>query len=295
MNLEKYMKNIVSCDVCGSNNAVEIECLLSYTNNQKIFTCKDCGFVYVRERRSASEIAEEWSKNIFVNNSQKHYYTTKIPALKARQVFVADFIDSEVGLNNKYLCDVGAGEGEFLKIVENDYKAKVFGIEPSKTLCEELTNSNINNFCGAIEEIKTKPNYKKKFDIVTIMWTLEASSDPNEMLKISYELLKDDGLIVIATGSRILVPFKKPLYNYVNNSPVDTHPTRFTKNTLSLILKKHGFKVSSVNKYIDQDWLCIIAKKGKENKKIQGDNYLEVIDFFERWHVESQRYKKKGN
>ena len=31
--------------------------------------------------------------------------------------------------------------------------------------------------------------------------------------------------------------------------------------------------------YIDQDWLCIIAKKGKEDKKIQGDNYLDVIDF----------------
>ncbi len=293
MNLEKKKKKIiVKCDACGADNAVEIKCLLPYTNNQKIFTCKNCGFVYVRERRSAIEVAEDWSEKIFKNDSVKNYYTTKIPALKARQVFVADFIDSEIGLKDKFLCDVGAGEGQFLKIVKNEYQGKIFGIEPSKTLCEELTNSNIKNFCGAVEQIKTKTDFKKTFDIITIMWTLEASSNPNEMLKISHDLLKDDGFIVISTGSRILVPFKKPLYNYVDDALVDTHPTRYTKNTLSLILKKNGFKVFSINRYIDQDWLCIIAKKGKENKKIPGDNYLEVIDFFERWHLESQRYKK---
>ena len=41
------------------------------------------------------------------------------------------------------------------------------------------------------------------------MWTLENSSEPNEMLRISGNILKDNGFIVISTGSRILVPFKK--------------------------------------------------------------------------------------
>ena len=48
-----------------------------------------------------------------------------------------------------------------------------------------------------------------------------------------------------------------------------------------------------VNRYIDQDWLCIIAKK-KENNKISGDNHREVIDFFERWNKETKElYLKK--
>ena len=95
------------------------------------------------------------------------------------------------------------------------------------------------------------------------MWTLENSAEPNEMLRISGNILKDNGFIVISTGSRILVPFKKPLHYYVGDSALDTHPTRYSKNTLSLILQKNGFKVYFVNRYIDQDWLCIIAKKTK--------------------------------
>ena len=38
-----------------------------------------------------------------------------------------------------------------------------------------------------------------------------------------------------------------------------------------------------VNRYIDQDWLCTIAKQKDNNSNIQGDNYKEVIDYFERW------------
>ena len=202
-------------------------------------------------------------------------------------------IDNEIGLKNKKICDIGTGEGQFLKIARDDYKAKVFGIEPSKQLCGELKKENIKSFCGTIEDIEKISDFKKSFDIVTIMWTLENSSEPNAMLKISGNILKDNGFLVVSTGSRILVPFKKPLNYYIDDSVVDTHPTRFSKNTLSLILKKwvQGF---FVNRYIDQDWLCIIAKKEKENNKISGDNHREVIDFFERWNKETkEHYLKK--
>tara|TARA_X000001036_G_C20606598_1_gene777230 strand:+ start:62 stop:958 length:897 start_codon:yes stop_codon:yes gene_type:complete len=283
------------CDVCDADDPVEIKCLRTYTNNQKIYVCKNCGFVYVRERRTSSEVAEVWSEEIFKNQSSKNYYSARIPAVKARQTFVADLIDSEIGLKNKNLCDIGTGEGEFLKIIRNDYKAEVFGIEPSKYLCEELKKENIKNFCGKIEDIEKISDFKKSFDIVTIMWTLENSSEPNTMLKISRNLLKDNGYLVVSTGSRILVPFKKPLNYYIDDSVVDTHPTRYSKNTLSLILKKNGFKVFFINRYIDQDWLCIIAKKEKENNKIPGDDYKEVIDFFERWNKETKNhYLKKS-
>jgi len=283
-----------NCDACGANDAVEIKCLRTYTNNQKIHVCKNCGFVYVKERRTAIEIANKWSEEIFCDKSTKNYYSARIPALKARQVFVADLIDSQIGLKNKNLCDVGTGEGQFLKIIRDEYKAKVFGIEPSRTLCEKLGKDDIKNFCGTIEDAENLSNLRKSFDVVTIMWTLEASSEPNEMLRISGNILKDNGFIVISTGSRILVPFKKPLHYYVGDSALDTHPTRYSKNTLSLILQKNGFKVYFVNRYIDQDWLCIIAKKTKENNSnIQGDNYEEVIDYFERWDRETKTYYLK--
>ena len=44
-----------------------------------------------------------------------------------------------------------------------------------------------------------------------------------------------------------------------------------------------------MNRYIDQDWLCIIAKQKDNNSNIQGDNYKEVIDYFERWDRETKK------
>ena len=185
------------CDVCDADDPAEIKCLRTYTNNQKIHVCKNCGFVYVRERRTSSEVAKVWSEDIFKNQSLKNHYSARIPAVKARQVFVADLIDNEIGLKNKKLCDIGTGEGQFLKIARDDYKAKVFGIEPSKQLCGELKKENIKSFCGTIEDIEKISDFKKSFDIVTIMWTLENSSEPNAMLKISGNILKDNGFLVV--------------------------------------------------------------------------------------------------
>ena len=60
-----------------------------------------------------------------------------------------------------------------------------------------------------------------------------------------------------------------------------------------LIVNK--FKPIYVNRYIDSDYLLIIAKKtNKINKKlIKLDNFQKVSEFFKRWYKESLNYKKE--
>ena len=111
------------------------------------------------------------------------------------------------------------------------------------------------------------------------MWTLENTTDPNLMIKVAKNLLKDNGSLVIATGSRILVPFKKPLQYYIDSDEPDTHPSRFSLNTLTRLLNNHNLDLSFTNRYIDQDWLCVIAQK-KERVFQEKDNYKKIIDFF---------------
>ena len=97
---------------------------------------------------------------------------------------------------------------------------------------------------------------------------------------------------MVATGSRILVPFKKPLNYYLTESTSDTNCYRFSGNTLRGILAKNGFVVEYKNRYIDHDVLCMISRKAEENEKIpwEKDDYREVLDFFDRWHNETQQY-----
>ena len=115
------------------------------------------------------------------------------------------------------------------------------------------------------------------------------------MISVGRELLKPGGHLVVATGSRILVPFKKPLDYYLSTNAVDTHCFRFSSRTLAGLLSISGLEVSFVNRFIDSDILCVIGRKSEvvSEDGFQGDDYLEVYKFFERWHVETQMYYKQ--
>lgn len=284
------------CDLCGGSDAVEIPCARFYTGDQPIHVCTNCGFVYVRRRRSARAIADHWSNRLF---TEDHVFTTetysaRVPAIKARHVFVADSLDTELGLRGKTVCDIGAGEGQFLEIIgAPEYGARPFGIEPSPALCRDLSENGFENFCGTIEDYLDAGSAREDpFDVVTIMWTLENCQDCNTMLRASRAVLTPDGHVVVATGSRILVPFKKPLNFYFAKGSQDTHCFRFSVNTLRGMLAVCGFEPVFVNRYIDQDWLCVIGRKAEDGREIEwrADDYRAVIDFFERWHQESQTY-----
>lgn len=277
------------CDLCGNWDAVEVPHSREYQNGVPVHICTRCGFVYVKMRRSAERIAESWSDEIFGD-----VYTAHIPAMKARLSYVADFINVNLGLRNKRVCDIGAGEGVLLDVIRVNYGAKsVFGIEPAPQNCQILKGMGIDHYEGTIEEyINSSIREDQKVDIVTITWTLENCQSCKAMLGAAYQIIDDGGSVVVATGSRILVPFKKPLHLYLGNNPADTNAFRFSANTLRGILAICNFEVTHVNRYIDSDVLCMIAKKANKEKEIkwEGDNYLDVYNFFERWHVETTMY-----
>jgi 2-polyprenyl-3-methyl-5-hydroxy-6-metoxy-1,4-benzoquinol methylase len=218
-------------------------------------------------------------------------YTARIPAVKARQIYVAETIDTEVGLKGGALCDIGGGEGQFLDIAKAEpYGALPFAIEPSEANCRMLTGLGIENYQGTIEEFLDSNSDKLgSFDFVTIMWTLENCRSCRDMLNAANALLRTGGHIVVATGSRVLVPFKKPLHYYLSKNPADTHSFRFSANTLRGLLAVSGFETVYTNRYIDTDFLVVIAQKAPSGEKLTwtGDDPDDVADFFARWHTET--------
>lgn len=278
------------CDLCGSGGAIEVPHARHYTDDQPVHICRECGFVYVKRRRTSQEIADTWSDELYGDG-----YTARIPAVKARQTYVAEFVDVNIGLRDKLVCDIGTGEGQFLEIIRKDeYGAEVFGTEASARNCARLAEMGIEHFKGTIEDFCAGGEVEKyRADIVTIMWTLENCRSCRDMLAGAYKILRENGHIVVATGSRILVPFKKPLHTYLSKNPADTHAFRFSANTLRGILAVSGFEVTHVNRYMDSDILCMIARKRDREIRIEleGDDFLKVYDFFDRWHKESLFYR----
>ena len=130
------------------------------------------------------------------------------------------------------------------------------------------------------------------FDFVTMMWTLCNSYSCRDMINVAYKLLKPSGHICIAEGSRILVPFKKPLHYYFSKMKTDLHPYHFSANALTNLLQTSGFQVTKTNRFIDTDILCIMGKKQdkKFTKPLNKDNPNDVVNFFNRWHLETLNY-----
>jgi 2-polyprenyl-3-methyl-5-hydroxy-6-metoxy-1,4-benzoquinol methylase len=283
-----------NCNVCDSSDAADIKCLARYTSGEPIHVCKNCGFIYVKRRRSFDEIACAWSNEIFATAakpSAAEIFTAARPAIRARLIHVLETVDQDIGLDDKALCDIGAGEGVFLDYAKRLKKPKeLFGIEPSLTNCNILNALGIDCFNGTLESYLDSDRVRHAhFDIVTIQWTLECSTDCRNMLSTAWEILKPGGHIVIGTGSRILVPFRKPLQFYISKGPQDTHSFRFSPKSLNNLFRLTGFEPVFVNRYIDNDVLCMIGKKIEvpNSVDLEKDDYREIIEYFERWNRDS--------
>jgi SAM-dependent methyltransferase len=275
------------CEVCGGTDAVEIPCVRLYTNDQPLHVCKQCGFVYVKARREAQEIADSWSNELF-----GECYTAKRPAIKASHLYFLDFLNNYCLLKNKLTVDIGAGEGQLLEYARDLYAARVYGIEPSHANCSLMREKGIDCYEGTIESYSASSAQKGIADAVTIAWSLETCFSCRHMLAGAWDILKDGGHIMVGTGSRILVPFRKALSDYLGPGPTDTHPVHFSANTLRALLKSCGFEPTGINRFHDTDFLCVVAQKvGKEKTSaFAGDDFLAVYAFFERWHQETQYY-----
>ena len=276
------------CDICGASDPVELPHSRDYTDGQPIHICRGCGFVYVVQRRSAQRIADVWSSEIFGGT-----YTATIPAVTARLTYVAEYLETTVGLKGKSVAEIGAGEGRFLKMAKSIYGAGVFGVEPSTANSRILGAADIPHFTGTIESYSGSGDSRVgTFDLVVILWTLENCQDCKAMLRGARKLVKPGGFVAVATGSRILVPFKKPLHNYLSKIPTDACSFRFSANTLRAALAVSGLESAHINRFIDHDILCAVARRAEDgaSQTWKGDSYLDVHSFFERWHVDTAMY-----
>jgi len=187
---------------------------------------------------------------------------------------VAEWLDQNIGLAGKSLLDIGAGKGQFL-IQAKRRGAHVLGIEPSGGAGDHIIQASIEDFDGPAEQ----------FDIVTINWTLENCGDCMAMLRFAREHCKPDGWVVVATGSRILVPFKKPLSKYLNKDiPADLHCFRWSVNSLGSAMERAGISFLRTNPFEECDWLVMRGQPSSEEPiEGPGDTPNEVLAYFATW------------
>jgi SAM-dependent methyltransferase len=247
-----------------------------------------------------------WNDKIFSNkiNSKDIKYSSDNAIMKSRHYYSAIFIN-ELLINKKKVnfCDFGAGQGNFIsELARLNKNIKFYFTESSKKnfLRVKKEHKGIVGFNGPIEETLINKDFKN-LDAASLLWTLSACVDPISVLQTIYKTLKKDGLLIISDSSRIMVPFKKPIYNFFNPKlkTNNSHPFFFSYNSLSNLLEMFGFRIIKSNRYYDENDLVVVAKKmgrgGVIRPKLKYDGQKKVILFLRSWLKFSLLLKKNTN
>ncbi|MGW8180222.1 MAG: class I SAM-dependent methyltransferase, partial [bacterium] len=146
--------------------------------------------------------------------------------------------------------DVGCGYGFFSReAIDRGFEVVALDLAPNKRqVAREMTG--LEPIESSFEDFRCSPS---SFSAVLMSQILEHVCDINEWLAKTREMLTNDGVVAIALpnfGSvfRLVLQEKSP---YI--SPPE-HLNFFNPTSLSLLLKKHGFKVEEIQ------WVSRIPK-----------------------------------
>lgn len=191
--------------------------------------CKKCELAW-RENFDIS-ISHYENKPI---NFQANKIKTRIDNCKDRIKAFSQYAD----LNN--LCDIGCGEGIFLKILQETGYTNIMGIEPSDKIKNFVKNAGLHIYKGTINDID-KFILDKNIHIITMFHVIEHLENPKKNLEYLYRSIEKGDRLIIETPDFNSYTYKKT--NYVHNLIYPEHLFYFNAENLKDLLKRIGFCV----------------------------------------------------
>ncbi len=225
------------CPVCGEFQSDE----LWSKDKLEMVKCRECGQVYACPRYSIprrSLFLQYWSwkdtadpERLSKIHSQGNLEQNFLPKLEllAKHGFNG---------NGKSLLDIGCGTGAFM-IAALEAGFSTHGIEPGwhssrygrKHHSLRITNSTLENF-----------RLDKHFDTVTSLHVIEHVADPVKFLSQLTQLVKPDGIIIIATPNLGCEYARDLGVKWEAVGPAD-HLLLFDSDTLERLLLKSGLNL----------------------------------------------------
>jgi hypothetical protein len=289
----------------SGKRALKID-FLKGISKSNIYISKKTGLIFHKPKISTDKVLKFWSEKIFSNkiDYKNLTYSSENITMKSRHFYCANFSKKYLIKKNLNFCDFGTGEGNFLKEVLSinknininftEYSKKNILLILKDLKSKKLRNYNFHN--GPIEHVDRNKNIKN-INFGSLLWTLCNCIDPIEVLKSIHKKMSKSSHLLIAESSRILVPFKKPIYNYFNiyNHTENTHPWHFSFNSLSNLLELSGFRIVHHNRFYDENDMVVIAKKRNLNSKPKfiKDDYKKIKLFLKKWKENSFFLKNK--
>jgi SAM-dependent methyltransferase len=156
-------------------------------------------------------------------------------------------------LEGKKFLEVGCGQGEFLKVLE-EFPVEASGIEHDAGLVELAKKQGLHVMQGFTETEDTVFE-GGLYDVFLSFNFLEHQPEPNTMLQAIYRNLEDDAMGLITVPSFEYIMDHSSYYELIRD-----HIAYYTFDTLTSLLERNGFEVLECE-VINRDTLSVIVKK----------------------------------
>ncbi len=239
----------MKCYVCGHQMTVDMK-----KNGYSIYRCGMCGLrktelekpyeLFVKEYYTKKFFTGDPTKSAFVN-----YKDDKRFIVKNMKQFLSRIMKYK---SKGRLLDVGCALGFFVELARR-HGFDAYGFDPSSYAVQEAKKldgeSKIKE--GTIFSVVYP---EKSFDVITLFDVFEHLEDPGQDIEKLSKFLKDDGIIVIATGDTESVMAKVLKRRWTFYIPPQ-HLFFFNKKTITTLLHKH--RLSPVLWFRIGKWLSL--------------------------------------
>lgn len=258
------MKKIEACPICESKELNNFISCVDFTKSKKTFTissCVNCNFKFTNPRPNEDDLSEYYISDEYIShtNNKKGLFNK---LYQIARLYNINQKTKLIGNKKASLLEIGSGTGELL----NAFKSmgwNTTGIEPSDIARKNAFENHGLHLFPTIEET----NVKEKSQHTIMLWhVLEHIPQLNKSLKKYYNLMMDDGQLIIAVPN-----YKSPDANLFKEfwAAYDTprHLYHFDKKSMKNVLEKHGFKVVKIKPmWLDAIYVSILSLKYKSNK-----------------------------
>jgi SAM-dependent methyltransferase len=210
--------------------------------------CQRCSYGQIDRTFNPEEISNFYPSNYYTHSKEPTKFREPTLREKLRMAIAwrfdqgSDFQPSELSPDYKSICDIGCGNGHYLRMFK-ELGFRTVGIEPDPEarLAADGTGAI---FDGTAEDLP-REMVSDQFDVVLMSHVLEHCDDPIKAVSNARDLLSNSGTLVIEVPNNASVGFRtfKAAWPFTD---LPRHLHFFTEKSLFTLLESQSLDVTNV-------------------------------------------------
>lgn len=236
-----------------------------------VWSCASCSVLFTQDVPGENEIEKYYASGNYISHSDTKeglvnsiYHRVRNITLRAKRKMVV----KTLGKSKGNVLDIGSGTGAFL----NEMKMNgwgVTGIEADRD-AGIMAHAKYHIASEQPDELFTLP---EQYDVITMWHVLEHVHKLEEYLNRIRELLKKDGIFIVAVPNYTSADAKAYGTMWAAYD-VPRHLYHFSPQSMKILMEKHGFEITAIKPmWYDSFYVSMLSEKYRKGKA----NYIRAF------------------